>query len=160
MEPARAVLIAFAGMVGGAWPLAAQVQRSPRPEIRLDALGASAPSAQVAGGLSFPVSTYLRLAAIAGGGVARRAGESRAVERADLVMRFVVDPAGESGHSLYGLGGISVRHDGFDGWRPDILVGLGIEGRFRAPITPAFELSLGGGLRASVVLRWVRGDVR
>lgn len=161
MEPARAILIALsAGLLVPDVPLAAQVQRSMRPELRVDALASRAPSLQLGLGAAFPVGTYVRLAAIAGGGVARRHGTSGGAARADVVVRFLLDPYGEARLGFYGLGGLSVRYDEFDQWRPDAMIGFGLEGRFRTPLTPAFELSLGGGVRAGVVLRWTRGDVR
>jgi hypothetical protein len=161
MEPAGAIRIALSAvLLVQAAPLHAQVRRAMRPEVRMDLLASHAPSAQFALGAAFPVGTYVRLAAVAGGGVARLHGVAGGVARGDIVMRFLLDPYGESRLGLYGIGGLSLRYDAFDQWRPDALVGIGVEGRFRAPLTPAFELSLGGGVRAGVSLRWVRGDVR
>ncbi|MFN8573413.1 MAG: hypothetical protein U0132_15275 [Gemmatimonadaceae bacterium] len=161
MAPARAILIAL-----GAWWLvpagsvAAQVQRAARPEFRVDALASHAPSLQAGLGVAFPVATYVRLAAIAGAGVARWRGSTGGAGRAEVVMRFLLDPYGEARLGFYGVGGLMVRYDAFDRWRPDAVVGLGLEGRFRAPLTPAVEIGLGGGVRAGVSLRWTRGDVR
>jgi hypothetical protein len=71
-----------------------------------------------------------------------------------------LDPYGEARWGLYGIGGLSLRYDEFDKWRPDAVLGFGVEGPFRPHVVPSFELSLGGGIRVGMALRRVRGDFR
>jgi hypothetical protein len=73
----------------------------------------------------------------------------------------VVDPFNESGRGVYAGGGLGLRyHADNDEWRPLLVVALGIEGPVRHGRAWAAELGLGGGVRAGIVLRWMRGDGR
>jgi hypothetical protein len=80
--------------------------------------------------------------------------------RVDLLGRFVVDPFNEIGRGVYGSGGLSLRYDDSGEWRPLLIVALGIEGPVRHGRAWAAELGLGGGVRAGIVVRWMRGDGR
>lgn len=137
----------------------AQVPRAVRTELRVDGLADPA-SLQVGGGLARPVSTYARLAVVAAAGPAWQRGRQSVAGRVDLLGRFVVDPFNENGRGVYGSGGLSLRYDEVREWRPVLVVALGIEGPVRHERAWAAELGLGGGVRAGIVLRWMRGDGR
>jgi hypothetical protein len=152
--------IALAAVSLAAAPLSAQRPRGPQAEARLDVIAARTPSLQVGGGLNVPAGLYVRLAGTVGAGVAWRDGAQRGAARADVTARFHLDPFRESALGLYGLAGLSAMGDGFEGWRPRILVGLGVESRARGRRVLAGELSLGGGVRAALVLRRSRAAGR
>jgi hypothetical protein len=115
----------------------AQDPRAVRAELRVDGLG-NPSSVQLGGGLAKPVSTYARLAIVAAAGPAWRHGGPSVAARVDLLGRFVVDPFNESGRGVYAGGpSTSMPHRSLDA-----------------------ELGLGGGVRAGIVLRWMRGDGR
>lgn len=161
MEPARAHLIALgAALLVAAAPAGAQYRAARRQELRVDAFASRDPAAQLGIGIVHPTSTYMRVALIAAGGVASHNGTTGGSARGEVVMRFVLDPYAESRWGFYGIGGLALRYDAFERWRPDAVIGFGVEGPFRTPVAPAFELSLGGGVRVGFVLRRVRGDFR
>ena len=161
MESTRSYVGALAaGLLVIASSVDAQRAAKTRPEFRVDAIAARAPTIQ--GGLGFakPAGTYTRLVGVVAVGVARRHERSTAAVRADVATRFVLDPYGESRWALYGMGGVSVLYDGFESTRAVIIAAIGVEGPRRGRLAPAFELGLGGGVRAGFALRGVRGDLR
>jgi len=148
------------GVLLAAGPLAAQRPAGRQAEARLDVLAARTPSLQAGGSLNVPAGLYVRLAGTVAAGVAWRDGARRGAARADLAARFHLDPFRESPLGLYGLAGLSAMGDGFEGWRPRVLVGVGVESRARGRRVLAGELSLGGGVRVGLVVRRARAAGR
>lgn len=155
-----AALVVACAIAIAASPAAAQAPRGAQVEGRLDAIAARTPTLQAGVGGNVPAGLYVRLAATAAAGLAVRDGATRGAARADLAARFHLDPFRESRFGLYGLAGLSAMGDGFEGWRPRVLVGLGLESRPRGGRVLAGELALGGGVRAAVVLRRARARGR
>jgi hypothetical protein len=143
-------------------PCAARAQeRVPiRPEVRVDATSASVKRLELGAGAAIPLGTYVRLALLAGGGLARddRSGSSAhgdrvAAARADVIARFQLDPFHQSLHGLYSGGGVSYLASKGERGRVYLTLLAGLELRDRGHIAPAIELGLGGGLRLGVALR-------
>lgn len=134
----------------------AQVPTGSQGGVRLDVITSRAPSLQAAASLNTTAGLYLRLESSVGGGVAWKGGRQYGAARIDGVARFTLDPFREAKHALYGLGGVSAMYDGFERWRPRLLVGFGIEGPVAHGRVAALELALGGGARIGLVLRRAR----
>ena len=129
---------------------------APLPELRVDALFGDDAIVHVGGGVGWPLSTYVRLVAIAGAG-ARWAPEGPEPSvRADLLARFNFDPLRQSRWALYGAGGVSALWDETEDGRGRLVAIVGLEGPARGNWGSAFEIGLGGGVRASVALRRAR----
>lgn len=142
-------------------PAAPRVARL-RPLFRADVLFARNTAAHVGAGLAITAGNYVRLSLEGAAGIARGGVERQSVAsgRVDLVGRFLLDPYAQHARGPYAGGGISVRRDGADGWRPALLVLVGIEGRPRAGWAPSLEAGLGRGARVGLVLRASRRDRR
>lgn len=137
--------------------LPAEMSSQGRTELRADVLLAQPTAIHAGAGVLFPVGTYLRSGVVAGAGKA----DSGASFRIDLVTAFHLDPFRESRWGPYGGGGISVRHDqDSDRQKAALLILLGLEGPARGSFAPAFELGLGGGIRAGLVMRRGGGRTR
>ena len=157
------VLALLAGIVtvGGAQMPGTLTPAGPRrrAEVRLDVLSARVDAAHLGGGLAFPVGTYARIAGLLGAGIARAPGEAESADesgpsaRADLLVRFHLDPVRQSRWGPYAAGGLSVRSDFEECCRGSLALMLGLESRATTGLAWAFELGLGGGLRLGVVLR-------
>ena len=108
-------------------------------------------------GILFPFGTYLRSGLVAGAGVT----DGRGSFRLDFTNAFHVDPFRESRWGPYGGGGISVRHD-VEGGRtnPVLFVFLGLEGPLKNGRAPAFEMGIGGGIRAGIIIRTAQPNRR
>lgn len=124
-----------------------------QPEVRVDALGARAPTLEFGVGANVPAGLYVRLGLLAAGGSAWRRGSSRSAARVDATTRFLLDPFRESRVGLYGVGGVSAMYDGFEKWRARLLVGFGLEGPASHGRISSLEVALGGGLRVGLVVR-------
>jgi hypothetical protein len=143
-------------------PCAARGQeRAPiRPEVRIDATSADVQRLELGTGVAIPMGTYVRVALLAGGGLARddrngsRAyGDRVAAARADIVARFRLDPFHQSLHGLYSGGGVSYLASKGERGRVYVTLLAGLELRDRGHIAPAIELGLGGGVRLGIALR-------
>src|ERR1700680_2195490 len=140
-------------------PAAARSQGLPQQPVqvegRVDAIVARTTGVEAGLGLSVPSGIYMRTGLVAGIGAGRHGLEGRA----DLILRFSLDPFRQSNWAPYGGAGISGRYrsrlDG--GSRAYLLVLLGVEGPLplgqTSGIVPAFEIGLGGGARIAVILR-------
>jgi hypothetical protein len=137
---------------------AAYAQNEPQAtqsELRIDGLFARKGAVEAGFGVSVPAGIYVRNGLIAGLGAGRHGLEGRT----DFVTRFSFDPFRQSRWAPYGGGGLSGRYrpssDG--GSRAYLLIFLGIEGALptgaAAGWAPAFEVGLGGGARAGIILR-------
>jgi hypothetical protein len=131
-----------------------------RPEVRLDATSATVQRLEFGAGAAIPMGNYVRVALLAGGGLARddRSGPRAygghvAAARADVVARFQLDPFHQSRRGLYGGAGVSYLASEGERGRVYLTLLTGIELRDRGHVAPALELALGGGVRLGVVLR-------
>jgi hypothetical protein len=143
-------------------PCVARAQeRTPiRPEVRIDATSATVQRLELGAGAAIPMGTYVRVALLAGGGLARddrsgsRAdGDRVAAGRADIVARFQLDPFHQSLRGLYSGAGLSYLASRGERGRVYLTLLAGLELRDRGHVTPAIELGLGGGVRLGVALR-------
>lgn len=127
----------------------AGAQDAPRlqPEARLDVMTGPAWAVHAGLGVTAPLGTYVRFGVV--GGIGPGAGGMTG--RGDLIARFTLDPFRERRWAPYGAGGVSARFG--DGSRNYLLLLAGVEGPARRGIAPAFELGVGGGFRAGVILR-------
>lgn len=128
------------------------------PEFRVDVIGSQITAIHAGAGILFPVGTYVRSGIVGGAGVA--AGGLSA--RTDFVAAFQLDPFRQSRWAPYAGGGISFRHDSRSriSNRSFLLAYIGVEGARRGKFAQAFELGLGGGVRAGVILRRARNGRR
>lgn len=130
-----------------------------RAELRLDAFSATIDALHVGAGMGVPVGTYARVAGLLGAGIARAPGVAGADDetgfssRADLLLRFHLDPVRQSRWGPYVAGGVSVRSDFEECCRGNLALLLGVEGPRASGRTWAFELGFGGGVRAGLALR-------
>ena len=157
------VLLAGSGRLGEAHAQApgtpSPAGPRPRAELRLDGFSATVDALHLGGGMAFPIGTYARIAGLLGAGVARSPGASEADDetgfsaRADLLVRFHLDPVRQSRWGPYAAGGVSVRSDFEECCRGNLTLLLGVEGPGPSGRTWAFELGFGGGVRAGVALR-------
>ncbi len=137
------------------------VRATPLPqwELRTDWTTARENAAHLGIGLNVRAGWYARV----GGGIALGAAESVgdawvASQRADLTVRFLLDPFGERPRGIYGGAGITARRDGDAPVDARLLIVLGVEGRPDGRWVPSVELGLGGGLRLGVVVRPRRSE--
>jgi hypothetical protein len=138
-----------------------------QPELRLDVIAGHQPAVQLGGGVQVPMGYYVRVGLDAAAGVVTGDREAptgsagapprRLDARADLLVRFLLDPFRQSAYGLSVGGGLSARAEPGDRVRPRLLVAMDLEGRrSRHGLVPALQLGLGGGVRIGVVLR--RGE--
>jgi hypothetical protein len=140
--------------------LAAQQAPLVQPEARVDAIVARDAATQLGGGASIVLGTYVRLAFIGGAGTRWRDGSGEFSGRADAMLRFLFDPLREARWAPYGAGGLGLLYDASDRWRAVVIAAIGAEGPPKHGIVPAFELGLGGGVRAGIVVRRARAGRR
>ena len=131
-----------------------------QPEVRAEAVVARRFSALVMGGANIPLGMYVRAGAAAGAGVADAENGAVVAMRADVAIRFLLDPFAENAWGPYAGGGLTVRRDGTERARAGLLLVLGVEGRRARRWTPAVEVALGEGVRFAVVLRKKRTNGR
>ena len=138
----------------------AQDRAPVRPEVRVDATAADVQRLELSAGAAIPIGTYVRVALLAGGGLARddRSGslayrDRVAAARADIIARFQLDPFHQSLHGLYSGAGVSYLATRGERGRAYVTLLAGLELRDRGHIAPAIELGLGGGVRLGIALR-------
>ena len=151
---ARAVIIVC--MTACLWPRVAWSQpagSAVQPEFRADLLAARSSAVQLGVGAVAPAGEYLRLGGDLGAGIAGGAGGPLLSTRADVYGRFHLDPRAESRWVPYLVAGGSLRADQRARGRLYALAAVGVEGPESHRVVPAFELGLGGGVRAGIVLR-------
>lgn len=142
--------------------LAAQARaRRTAWELRADGFAAADErAAHVGAGLGFPLGTYARAVVAAGMGTALVNGGDRLSARAEALLRLTTDPFAEQRRALTVAAGLSTRTGPPDGPRTALVLLVGVDGRARGGWAPGAELGLGGGVRAGVALRQVRGGRR
>jgi len=144
-------------------PLGAQDFRfTPRfqPEVRVEGIVARYSGVAGMAGVNTAFGYYIRAGAAIGGGVVHGAAGARQTWRADLAMRFLLDPFAEHRWGPYVGGGVTVRRDGASSTEAGVLLILGVEAARRPRWTPAIECALGQGARVAVVLRQSRRNGR
>lgn len=159
LAAASVLLMACAAAAGAQVPKPAV-----QPELRLDLIAGHQPAVQIGAGAQVPVGYYVRVGLVGALGVAT--GDRRALNgspdsppgpldaRADLLVRFLLDPFRQSAYGLSVGGGVSARAEPGDRVRPRLLVAADLEGhRSTHGIVPAIQVGLGGGVRVGVLLR-------
>ena len=139
-----------------ALPLRAQaIALEPRvqAELRAEAVVARHASALLMAGANAPLGYYVRAGAAAGLGTVWTTRGTQLAQRADLSMRFLLDPFAETRWGPYAGGGLTVRRDGAERATAGLLFLLGVEGPRGRHWSPAVELALGEGARLAVVVR-------
>jgi hypothetical protein len=127
------------------------------PEVRVDVIAGHQPAVQLGAGAQVPLGYYVRMGLV--GAVGAPTGSDapsprRADARADLLVRFLLDPFRQSAYGLSIGAGLSARAEPGDRVRPRLLVAVDLEGRRSAHgLVPALQVGLGGGARIGVVLR-------
>ena len=106
------------------------------------------------------VSRYVRVAALAGAGVADSRRDSGASARVDLAARFVLDPEFVNRWTPYAAGGLTGRYERPGDWRAHLHTALGMEGPRMGRVAPFVELGYGGGTRFAIGLRGAAGRLR
>jgi hypothetical protein len=132
--------IAIAVLLPGS--AAAQV----RPEVRGEFVDAAHNRAEVGGGLSVPLGSYLRVSGIGTRDVWSDSDTSSGQWRGEFQMRFLMDPLAEHRFGVSMGAGLGYRE------RPYMVAVVDVEGR-PTRVRPALSVSLGGGLRFALVLR-------
>jgi hypothetical protein len=125
-------------------------------ETRSDVIFGSPSALQLALGANVPIDPYVRFGAIVGGGTSWQDGRSGASARADVTVRYLLDPYAETRWGVYGGGGISARWDRDPHWRTFLLLVGGVEAPAHGGWRTSLELGIGGGARVGIVLRRAR----
>ncbi|HEX8724577.1 MAG TPA: hypothetical protein VF737_04200 [Gemmatimonadaceae bacterium] len=126
---------------------------APRPEVRVDLLGAAPYTAQLGAGVNLGAGYYQRVELDVAGGALRRGGALEGTARADALMRLLLDPFGQQRWGLSLAGGVSVRYEAGDRVRPYLTGALDFEGPVSHGVRMAYQLGFGGGVRVGVVFR-------
>lgn len=157
---ARSLLAATALMAAGVRASAQDFTPRPRvqPEFRIDATAANTSSLIAMAGANVPLGIYVRLGVAGGGGVSWHGGTTGTAARADLTVRYLLDPFAEFARGFYAGGGLTVRAD--DERRAGLLLVFGMEGRPHRGYRMAAEAGLGEGVRVALVLRRARANSR
>ena len=137
-------------------PLGAQapVRAMPQREGRLDAVLTPGGGILAGVGVNRRFGWYARGGATLSVGAVRAGDGWAAMQRLEVVSRFLFDPFGEHRRGVYGGAGVAVRHLAGDVTRPELVLVAGVEGpRVGKAMIPSVEVSLGGGLRVGMVWR-------
>lgn len=132
------------------------LRSAPQLELRLDAIdvrGWEQGTVQIGAGAELPLGYYARLGLVGAGGVTARQETTVGSGRADLLVRFLLDPFAESTLGLSLGGGVSVQYAPVGGWREYLTVLLDLELPRLRDVVPAAQVGLGGGLRMGLALR-------
>ena len=124
-----------------------------RVEWRADLFLAQVDAAHAGLGLSTDLGAYARLEGALGVGAAWAGGDAVASGRADVGVRFLLDPYHQERWGVYGGGGVSTRYEDGPGARVLLTLYAGAEVPGDKPWRPAIEAGIGGGVRIGVVLR-------
>jgi hypothetical protein len=127
---------------------------------RTDVLFGSPAAGELGAGINVPVGYYVRVGLDAGAGVARLDDRAVPSARADLAVRYLLDPVREFRWGPYAGGGLTTRWTDRAGWRASLLALVGIEGPESHGWRTSVEVGAGGGLRLGVVFRRARRNGR
>lgn len=161
--PSPRRLLRLAALAAIAVPLGAQqfvVTPRVQPELRAEAVVARGTSVLVMAGANMPLGSYVRAGAAAGMGAAGAGGEAHLAQRADLTLRFLLDPFAETRWGPYAGGGFTARREGAERAAAGLLLVLGVEGKRGRRWSPAVEVALGEGVRLAAVWRRSRTNAR
>lgn len=152
--PAVVPALALAAALVAA-PAAAQPESSPRPrpELRVDGFAGRAGAVQAGAGIVVEAGLYARLGVVGAVGTSDGPRGWGTGGRAELVGRYLLDPLGMQRRGIYLGGGLGPRWAPGDRPRWNVHLVLGVEGRSGRRVVPAFEVGVGGGVRAGLVLR-------
>ena len=125
----------------------------PQPEVRADLLGAAPYALQLGAGVNLGAGYYQRVELDAAAGARRRGGALVGTERADALMRLLLDPFGQRRWGLSLAGGVSLRYEAGDKVRPYLAGAVDLEGPIRHGVRVAYQVGFGGGVRVGVVIR-------
>lgn len=131
-----------------------------QPEVRAEVIVARHPSLLPMVGANIPMGFYVRAGAAVGAGASWRHGRTDLAARADLAIRFLLDPFAQNAWGPYVGGGLTASREGSDRAQASLLVLLGVEGHRGHRWTPSVEAALGQGARFAVVLRKSRVNGR
>lgn len=138
-----------------------RVSAAPRLEARVGSTLSPRTAPFAGAGVSVRSGWYARLGVAAEAGAARVGDSWREVGRVSASARFLLDPFGERRVGLYGGAGLAWRFAEQEVPRGSLFLVLGAEGRAQgARVVPAFEIAVGGGVHATIVLRGRRPDSR
>jgi len=126
---------------------------SVRTEWRADLFLARVDAAHAGVGSSADLGAYARLDAALGVGAAWIGSEAVASGRADLGVRFLLDPYRQERWGVYGGAGVSTRYEDGPGVRVHLTLYAGAELPGDRPWLPAIEAGIGGGVRVGLVMR-------
>lgn len=140
--PRLALLLALVGRLVP--PAHAQ---SAQPEMRVDLIGPRPYALHGGAGVIIPLGYYARLGAMGAYGVRQVGGERRDEWRADVIARLTLDPFRQQRWGFSLGGGITVRRHAY------LLAIADIEGPETRGWLPAFQLGVGGGIRAGLGFR-------
>ena len=135
---------------------AGQERARVEPELRLDFIDVRSPqhgTVQLGGGAAVPLGYYARLGLIGAAGISGRGDGEHGSARADVLMRFLIDPFRETRYGVSVGGGLTVRYEPNEGWREYLAIVVDLEMRPVRSVIPAVQLGLGGGVRIGVGLR-------
>jgi hypothetical protein len=90
---------------------------------------------------------------IGAGGISGAGGGNLGTARADVLMRFLIDPFRETTYGVSVGGGLSVRYAREAGWQEYLAIVIDVETPPVRSIVPALQVGLGGGVRVGVGLR-------
>jgi hypothetical protein len=155
----RSVWLFAAVLICTALPRArvsAQERARVQPELRLDVIDLRSSdhrSVQLGAGLALPLGYYARLGLIGAGGIGGAGGEDHGTARADVLMRFLIDPFRETRYGVSVGGGLSLQYARGTGWQEYLAIVVDVEAPPVRSIVPALQVGLGGGVRLGVGLR-------
>lgn len=131
-----------------------------QPEWRVDVSTARRTSAVLMAGANIPLGYYVRAGAALGVGAVDAPHGAQGAARADVTLRFLLDPFAQNTWGPYAGGGLTVRQHASEAAAVGVLVVIGVEGKFGRRWTPAAEFALGEGARFAFVLRKTRTNGR
>ena len=154
----RATAARLAALTCMAVPARAQLPHpTVQPELRLDVIAGHQSAVQLGAGAQIPMGYYVRVGIDGATGLPTGSevpSPRRLDARADLLVRFLLDPFRQSAYGLSLGGGLSARAEPGDRVRPRLLLAVDVEGRRSASgFVPAVQVGLGGGVRVGVLLR-------
>lgn len=138
----------------------AQGPQAFQPEGRIDLFFASSTTVQAGGGGAWTLDPNVRLVMLGALGSTLTHGVGQFSARADLLVRYVLDPERTQHWALYGTGGLSLRYEVQPSWRGALVALVGLEGPVWGRWTPWIEAGYGGGVQLGFGVRRALHDAR